>query len=92
MDPVNRILHTKKGARYSNKSFTAEVYKKMSGKGWFRVRDVVPLYITRRNVTSWNERFMSGDASWRLKLMTDSGILERKPNPKARGHYLYRVR
>ena len=75
------------------KSFPKLVVEDRKGKGWFEVKDIIKIYTEKRDVSkdSWRYEYMSGDASWILHLMTRRGILERKENPKWKGHYLYRV-
>ena len=72
-------------------TFTQMVLNAKRGKGWFEVKDIVPLYINFRNPAAYQKEYMSGDASWRLKLMVDSGKLERKQHPRYKTRFLYRV-
>jgi len=79
--------------KFRKNSFCKQVYDTMKGKGWFEVKDILDMYLKFRNISKegWRYIYMSGDASWNLKLMCDTGTLERKVNPNHKSHYLYRV-
>jgi hypothetical protein len=75
-----------------DKTFTQLLIEDRKGKGWFEVKDIIILYINFRGyINNWQHSYMSGDASWRLKLLYEQGKLERVPNTKHKGHYYYRV-
>ena len=89
----SKRMTTYNGAHYFTGSHTHEIFKKFKGKGWFMVKDAVPIYAKGRGITpkDYQWQFMSGDTSWVLKRMAGTGVAERKPKPGYPKHFVYRI-